>query len=139
MEGLTQLASESLFSNNRRRQSFVATQSADYTISRAKKDFGRSCDQGTGLSGIVACISLAESLIRQIRAQPRDLAWRPNLLHRSPSALSELGLPAACRVVARISLEGVKPVSAYFAQEYDLAAFFYVREGVRPRRNSRSF
>lgn len=73
MEGLTQLARESPFSKERRRQSIVALQSADYITSRAKKDFRKSCDQVTESSEIVACISLAESLIRQIRAQPVEL------------------------------------------------------------------
>jgi hypothetical protein len=67
MEGFTQLGSESLLSNDRTRQSFVAIRTADYTTSRAKNDFGKSCDQDTGLSEIVACINLTESLIRQIK------------------------------------------------------------------------
>jgi hypothetical protein len=106
MEGLTQLASESLFSNNRTRRSFVATQSADYTTSPGpKKDFGKRCHEDTGLSEIVACIDLTESLIFQIQAQPvallRDRLWRAS-----------------------------KPVSSCFSQESDLAAF------LRPRRST---
>ena len=86
MEGLTELASESAFSNNRRRQRLVAIQSGDQITSRAKKDFGKSCDQVTGLSEIVACISLAESLIRQIRAQPVALLHEYLWWTSNPSA-----------------------------------------------------
>jgi hypothetical protein len=64
MEGLTLLVSESLFSNNGTRRSSVATQSADYTTSPgSKNDFGKRCHENTGLSAIVACIGLTESLI----------------------------------------------------------------------------
>ena len=106
MEGLTQLVSESLFSNNGTRRSFVATQSADYTTSPGpKNDFGKRCHENTGLSEIVACIGLTESLICQIRAQPvaslHDYLWRAS-----------------------------KPVSACFSQESDLAA------ALRPRRST---
>ena len=86
MEGLTQLGSESLFSNDRTRQSFVATRLADYATFQAKNDFGKSCDEDTGLSEIVACISLTETLICQIRAQPvallHEYLWRTS----NPSA-----------------------------------------------------
>ena len=109
MEGLTQLGSESLFSNDRTRQSFVATQSADYTTSRAKNDFGKSCDEDTGLSEIVACINLTESLIRQIRAQPvallHEYLWRAS-----------------------------KPVSSCFSQESDLAAFLRPRRSTSAKK-----
>jgi hypothetical protein len=114
MEGLTQLGSERLFSNDRTQQSFVATRSADYTTSRAKNVLGKSCDQDTGFSEIVAarpqtalvaCINLTESLIRQIHAQPvallHEYLWRAS-----------------------------KPVSSFFSQEPDLAAF------LRPRRST---
>ena len=97
MEGLTQLVSESLFSNNGTRQSFVATQSADYTTSPGpKNDFGKRCHENTGLSEIVACIGLTESLICQILAHVallHDYLWRAS-----------------------------KPVSGCFSQESDLAA-----------------
>jgi hypothetical protein len=106
MEGLTPLGSEKLFSNDRTRQSFVATRSADYTTSRAKNDFGKSCDEDTGLSEIVACISLTKSLIRQIRSQPvvllHEYLWRTS-----------------------------KSVSACFSRESNLAAFFRPRRNSR--------
>jgi hypothetical protein len=106
MEGLTQLVSGSLFSNNGAR-SFVATQSADYTTSPGpKNDFGKRCHENTGLSEIITCIGLTESLICQIRAQPvallHDYLWRAS-----------------------------KPFSACFSQESDLAAALRPRRNRR--------
>jgi hypothetical protein len=103
MEGLTQLVSGSLFSNNGTR-SFVATQSADYTTSPGpKNDFGKRCHENTGLSEIITCIGLTESLICQIL----------------------LNLSRCCTTISG------GPFSACFSQESDLAAALRPRRNRR--------